>query len=55
MSQSTAVAGAPARGWIGRFYQSTIGKKVVMAVTGVVLIGFLIVHVIGNLLVYAGP
>jgi succinate dehydrogenase / fumarate reductase cytochrome b subunit len=31
------------------FYQTTIGKKVVMALSGVVLIGFVIVHMLGNL------
>jgi succinate dehydrogenase / fumarate reductase cytochrome b subunit len=37
-----------------RFYQATIGKKVVMAVTGVILFGFIVGHLIGNLQVYAG-
>lgn len=35
--------------------QSTIGKKIVVALTGVVLYGFLIGHVAGNLLVFGGP
>ncbi|MFI5007287.1 MAG: succinate dehydrogenase cytochrome b subunit [Solirubrobacterales bacterium] len=34
---------------------STIGKKVVMAVTGIVLLGFVVGHMIGNLLIYLGP
>jgi hypothetical protein len=38
-----------------RFYRSSVGKKVVMAVTGVIGIGFLIIHVLGNLLVFSGP
>jgi succinate dehydrogenase / fumarate reductase cytochrome b subunit len=33
---------------------STVGKKVVMAVTGVVLVGFVIGHMIGNLQIYLG-
>jgi succinate dehydrogenase / fumarate reductase cytochrome b subunit len=37
-----------------RFYKSSVGKKVVMAVTGVIGIGFLIVHVLGNLLAFRG-
>ena len=37
------------------FWDSLIGKKVVMAVTGVVLILFLIGHVLGNLKIFAGP
>ncbi|MEP6834744.1 MAG: succinate dehydrogenase cytochrome b subunit, partial [Gemmatimonas sp.] len=32
-----------------RFWHSTIGKKVVMAVTGIIGIGFVIGHMIGNL------
>jgi succinate dehydrogenase / fumarate reductase cytochrome b subunit len=34
------------------FWQSTIGKKIVMAVTGLIMVGFLIEHVSGNLLVF---
>ena len=36
------------------FYRTTIGKKVVMAVTGIILVGFIIGHVLGNLLVFRG-
>lgn len=42
-------------GWVVEFYRSTIGKKIVMAVTGVVLVGYVVVHVLGNLLVFRGP
>jgi succinate dehydrogenase / fumarate reductase cytochrome b subunit len=37
-----------------RFWQSTIGKKVVMAVTGVIGILFVIGHMTGNLLMFKG-
>jgi succinate dehydrogenase / fumarate reductase, cytochrome b subunit len=37
------------------FWHTMIGKKVVMAVTGVVLIGFVIAHMLGNLKIFAGP
>ena len=37
------------------FFASTIGKKVVMAVTGIVLVGFVIGHMVGNLQLYLGP
>ncbi len=37
------------------FWQSTNGKKIVMAVTGCILILFIIGHLLGNLLIYAGP
>lgn len=36
------------------FWRSTIGKKVVMAVTGAIGIAFVIVHMAGNLLVFRG-
>jgi succinate dehydrogenase / fumarate reductase, cytochrome b subunit len=39
----------------GRFWSSTIGKKVVMAVTGIVLVGYILAHVTANLLIFAGP
>ena len=38
-----------------RFYQATIGKKVVMAVTGLILGGFVIAHLAGNLQIFMGP
>jgi succinate dehydrogenase / fumarate reductase, cytochrome b subunit len=34
---------------------STVGKKIAMAVSGLVLIGFVVGHMIGNLKVYQGP
>lgn len=37
------------------FYDTAIGKKAVMAVTGFVLFGFVIVHMLGNLQLYLGP
>jgi succinate dehydrogenase / fumarate reductase cytochrome b subunit len=36
-------------------WSSVIGKKVVMAVTGAVLILFVIAHMIGNLKIFSGP
>ncbi|MDQ1381940.1 MAG: succinate dehydrogenase / fumarate reductase, cytochrome b subunit, partial [Actinomycetota bacterium] len=35
-----------------RFYRSSVGKKWVMAVTGVMLMGFIVFHLIGNLKLY---
>ena len=39
---------------VARFYDSTIGKKVIMALTGAILFGFLIGHMLGNLQVFLG-
>jgi succinate dehydrogenase / fumarate reductase cytochrome b subunit len=41
--------------WLGNFYRSAIGKKAVMAVTGLVLFGWIFLHMVGNLKVYFGP
>ena len=35
-----------------RFWQTTVGKKAGMAVTGVVLFGFVVAHLLGNLQIY---
>lgn len=40
--------------WVLSFWRSTIGKKVVMAVTGLVGVGFVVGHVVGNLLMFQG-
>ncbi|MCP4901575.1 MAG: succinate dehydrogenase cytochrome b subunit [bacterium] len=39
---------------LAAFYSSTLGKKVLMAVTGFILFGFVVVHMIGNLQLYLG-
>lgn len=41
--------------WFFEFYRSAVGKKWVMAVTGIVLIGYVVAHMIGNLKMYIGP
>ncbi len=40
---------------ICRFCRSSIGKKILVALTGAALVGFLVMHMAGNLLVFAGP
>lgn len=40
--------------WFGRFITSSIGKKVVMALTGLFLISFLAVHLAGNVQLLSG-
>ncbi len=40
------------RFWLLDFYGSAVGKKAVMAITGVILLGFVFVHMAGNLKVY---
>ncbi|HVA95731.1 MAG TPA: succinate dehydrogenase cytochrome b subunit [Candidatus Dormibacteraeota bacterium] len=54
MSESTvATKAAPNR--LLALWDSVIGKKVVMAVTGAVLILFVIAHMLGNLKIFSGP
>jgi succinate dehydrogenase / fumarate reductase cytochrome b subunit len=50
---STVVSGTQLHR-ITRFYDSTIGKKAVMAVSGLILFGFLIAHMLGNLQFFLG-
>ena len=38
-----------------QLWNSTVGKKIVMALTGAIGVGYLAAHVSGNLLVFAGP
>jgi succinate dehydrogenase / fumarate reductase, cytochrome b subunit len=40
--------------WIAEFYGSAIGKKYAMAISGVVGLGYVFAHMVGNLKVYAG-
>lgn len=37
-----------------RFWNSSIGKKLIVALTGLVLVGFLLGHMAGNLLIFQG-
>lgn len=39
----------------GSFITSSVGRKWIMAVTGLILFGFVIVHMIGNLQIFLGP
>src|SRR5262245_60301761 len=43
------------RSTVRALWSSTIGKKTVMAVTGLVLVLFLLAHMLGNLKVFFGP
>ena len=40
--------------WLLELYRSAVGKKYVMAVTGIILMGYVLAHMIGNLKVYLG-
>lgn len=40
---------------IKNFYQSSIGKKWIVALTGLVLVGYVLGHLVGNLQIYMEP
>jgi len=42
-------------GRVGTFYRSLVGKKVIMAVTGVLLLLWIVGHLLGNLQIFEGP
>ncbi len=39
--------------WLRRTFDSSLGKKYLVAATGIALLGFLVVHLSGNLTIYA--
>jgi len=39
---------------VARFWGSALGKKLVMAITGLLMVGFVVVHMAGNLQVFVG-
>lgn len=41
--------------WFTDLYRSAVGKKAVMAISGIILFGFVLIHMIGNLKLYGGP
>jgi succinate dehydrogenase / fumarate reductase cytochrome b subunit len=43
------------RFWPLEFYRSAVGKKWVMALTGIALLGFVFFHMLGNFKAYLGP
>ena len=54
----TPVVNGPVRRrtwWPLELYRSAVGKKWIMAITGIVLLGFVFFHMLGNLKSYLGP
>ncbi len=41
--------------WFGEITASAVGKKAMMAVSGIVLFGYVLLHMLGNLKLYEGP
>jgi succinate dehydrogenase / fumarate reductase, cytochrome b subunit len=53
--RATERPGMPATHPLGTFWATAIGKKVVMAVTGAIMVAFVLAHMLGNLKIFAGP
>ncbi|MGO8720523.1 MAG: succinate dehydrogenase cytochrome b subunit [Acidobacteriaceae bacterium] len=51
----SAASAGPHQNRVATFWQSTNGKKVVMAVTGAMMFLFVIGHLLGNLQIFEGP
>lgn len=54
MSTSVTPVSAPRASRLGALWNSAVGKKALMAVTGIVLFLFVLVHMIGNLQAFQG-
>ena len=54
-SAAAATVRTKPRGLISDFCHSSVGRKMIVAVTGVILILFVIGHLLGNLQIFLGP
>src|ERR1700745_1541989 len=54
-SAAAATVRTKPRGFISDFSHSSVGRKMIVAVTGVILILFVIGHLLGNLQIFLGP
>ena len=43
------------RNFVVEFYRSALGKKYTMAISGIILMGYVFAHMVGNLKLYFGP
>ena len=53
--ESTSASGRSSSSRLARFLRSSIGLKLIMALTGVILSGFVLGHMVGNLKTFEGP
>lgn len=54
-SQPNVQIAPPRRGLISALLHSSVGRKIIVALTGVILILFVIGHLLGNLQIFLGP
>ncbi len=51
-TKDAAIASGPSR--LSLFWMSTVGKKVLMALTGIILFAYVVAHMLGNMQLYLG-
>jgi succinate dehydrogenase cytochrome b subunit len=54
-SAAAATVRTTPRGFISEFWHSSVGRKMIVAITGVILIIFVVGHLLGNLQIFLGP
>src|ERR1041384_8157693 len=54
-SAAAATVRTTPRGFISEFSHPSVGRKIIVAATGVILILFVIGHLLGNLQIFLGP
>ena len=54
-SAAAATVRTKSRGFVSEFCHSSVGRKMIVAVTGVILLLFVVGHLLGNLQIYIGP
>src|SRR5213079_2648069 len=54
-SAAAATVRTKPRGLISAFCHSSVGRKMIVAITGLILILFVIGHLLGNLQIFLGP
>ncbi|HST29217.1 MAG TPA: succinate dehydrogenase cytochrome b subunit [Chthoniobacterales bacterium] len=54
-SAAAATVREKSHGFVSAFCHSSVGRKIIVAVTGLILIFFVIGHLLGNLQIYLGP
>ncbi|MGI8728220.1 MAG: succinate dehydrogenase cytochrome b subunit [Solirubrobacterales bacterium] len=54
LSSATGTKELPRGRWLRELWSSTVGKKLIVGVTGVILAGYVILHMLGNLKTFQG-
>ena len=55
LSKAEGSARQPRLRWLSEVWSSTVGKKLIVGITGVILVAYVILHMLGNLKTLQGP